>query len=89
MEEVNLRDMSEAAPDRLRSKVVYRSSEVIGYVSLPFWHTMVSNAMITYRAFARTFPQLLTLSARRPEKLSKLGIKVCITCKAQKTRCAI
>lgn len=30
MEEVNLRDMSEAAPDRLRSKVVYRSSEVIG-----------------------------------------------------------
>ncbi|DBB07498.1 TPA: hypothetical protein ACH3X3_008962 [Trebouxia sp. C0006] len=30
MEEVNLRDVSEAAPDRLRSKIVYRSSEVVG-----------------------------------------------------------
>ena len=45
-------------------------------------------ATLCYRAFARAFPQLLTLSERRPEKLSKLGIKVCTTCKAQKTRCA-
>ena len=89
MEEVNLRDVSEAAPDRLRSKTVYRSSEVVGYVSLNFWHSLISNATITYRAFARTLPQLLTLSACRPEKLSKLGIKVCITCKAHKTRCAL
>ncbi len=89
MEEVNLRDVSEAAPDRLRSKTVYRSSEVVGYVSLQFWHSMNSKAMITYRAFARSFTQLLTPSARRPEKLSKLGIKVRITCKAQRTRCAL
>ena len=88
MEEVNLRDVSETAPDRLRSKTVYRSSEVVGYASLNYGSQMVRNAMITYRAFGRTLLQLLTLSARRPEKLSKLGIKVCMTCKAQETCCA-
>ncbi len=35
MEEVNLRDMSKAAPDRLRAETVYRASEVVGYASLP------------------------------------------------------
>lgn len=47
MEEVNLRDVSEAAPDRLRSKTVYRSSEVVGYVSLQIWHTIVSIALFS------------------------------------------
>ena len=38
MEEVNLRDMGEVAPDKLRPKVVYRCSEIVGYVLFSVQH---------------------------------------------------
>lgn len=38
MEEVNLRDMGEVAPDKLRPKVVYRCSEILGYVLFSVQH---------------------------------------------------